>query len=486
MEKTWAGPLHRIDDYRWQIPKSYRVDMRVPGLIFASEKMIATIKSDQTPVQVVNVATLPGIVRYSLAMPDIHWGYGLPIGGVCATDIENGGVVTPGGVGSDINCGVRLIRTNLKVSDIKDKMEELVSALFSTVPAGLGSKGDIRAVGKEEERVLLNGSAWAVQQGYGVQEDLEATEEGGCLDFANPDQVSQRALERGGKQLGTLGSGNHFLEIQEVATVYDERIAAGFGLFPGQLTVMIHSGSRGLGYQVCEDYVKVMLDAARKYNISLSDKQLCCAPVESKEGKAYLGAMACAANYAWANRQCLMYLTRKVFERVFGRSFKDLGMELVYDVAHNIGKFETHKIDGKETRLFIHRKGATRAFPEGHSVLPEKLKPYGQPAIVPGDMGRASYLLVGTEQGYEETFGTVCHGAGRVMSRTQAIKRGAGRSIDQELRKKGIIVKSAGRETLAEEMPEAYKDIDEVVDVLYKAGIAKKIVRMKPLGVIKG
>lgn len=483
MEKTWAGPLHKIDDYRWQIPKSFRSDMRVPGLIFASEKMIAEIKSDQTPTQVANVATLPGIVRYSLAMPDIHWGYGLPIGGVCATDIEKGGVVTPGGVGSDINCGVRLIRTNLKASDVKDKMEELVFALFATVPAGLGSKGGIRVIGKDEERVLLQGSEWAVQQGYGTAEDLEATEEGGCLDFANPDQVSQRASERGRSQLGTLGSGNHFLEIQEVATIYDDKIAKGFGLFSGQLTVMIHSGSRGLGYQVCEDYVKLMLDAARKYEINLSDKQLCCAPVESKEGKAYLGAMACAANYAWANRQCLMYLTRKVFEGVFG---KDLGMELVYDVAHNIGKFETHKIDGVDKRLFIHRKGATRAFPEGHSVLPKGLKPYGQPAIVPGDMGRASYLLVGTEQGYSETFGTVCHGAGRVMSRTQAIKRGAGRSIEQELKKKGIIVRSAGRETLAEEMPEAYKDIDEVVDVLYNAGIAKKIARMKPLGVIKG
>ncbi|MDI6751914.1 MAG: RtcB family protein [bacterium] len=482
----WTGPLHRIDDYRWQIPKSFRSDMRVPGLIFASERMIAAIKQDQTPVQVANVATLPGIVRYSLAMPDIHWGYGLPIGGVCATDIERGGVVTPGGVGSDINCGVRLIRTNLKVSDLQNKMEELVSGLFFTIPSGLGSKGEIRVIGKDEERVLLEGSEWAVKQGYGVQEDLEATEEGGSLDFANPEMVSQRALERGGKQLGTLGSGNHFLEIQEVVTIYEEKEARGFGLFPGQLTVMIHTGSRGLGYQVCEDYIKVMLDAARKYNISLVDKQLCCAPCESKEGKAYLGAMACAANYAWANRQCLMHLTRKVFERVFGMSFKDLGMELVYDVAHNIGKFETHKIDGAERRLFIHRKGATRAFPEGHPALPEKLKPYGQPAIVPGDMGRASYLLVGTEQGYAETFGTVCHGAGRVMSRTAAIKKGAGRAIDKELKKKGIIVKSAGRETLAEEMPEAYKDIDEVVDVLYRAGIAKKIARMKPLGVIKG
>jgi tRNA-splicing ligase RtcB len=482
----WTGPLEKIDDYRWQIPKNVKPGMRVPGLIFATEKLISHIRQDQTPVQVANVACLPGIVKYSLAMPDIHWGYGLPIGGVAATDIEKSGVVSPGGVGSDINCGVRLVRTELVASEIKPKLEELVSALFSTIPSGLGSKGGIRVFGKEEEKVLLNGSEWAVKRGFGKEEDLEHTEEGGSLDFANPDMVSSRALQRGGNQLGTLGSGNHFLEVQEVVEIYNEKIANGFGLFKGQLTVMIHSGSRGLGYQVCEDYVKVMLDAARRYGISLPDKQLCCAPVESKEGASYLGAMGAAANYAWANRQCLMHLTREVFSRVFGKGWEDLGMELVYDVAHNIGKIEIHNVDGKDIKLFVHRKGATRAFPAGHKVLGSKLRAYGQPVIVPGDMGRCSYVLVGTEKGYTETFGTACHGAGRVLSRSAAIRRGKSRRIDQELKRKGIIVMSAGRETLAEEMPEAYKNVEEVVAVLHNAQIAKKVAKMKPLGVIKG
>ncbi len=486
MEAIFKGPLERIDDYRWQIPKSYRLDMRVPGLIYATEKLLSLIKADNTPHQVANVATLPGIVRYSLAMPDIHWGYGLPIGGVAATDIENGGVVSPGGVGSDINCGVRLVRTNLKLEDIRDKIEGLVELLFTTIPSGLGSKGAIKVFGKEEGAVLSTGSEWAVKRGYGWKEDLESCEEGGYLDLANPDMVSQRALERGGNQIGTLGSGNHFLEIQRVSEIYDEKLAKDFNLFKDQITIMIHSGSRGLGYQVCEDYVKTMLDASRKYGIVLADKQLCCAPVESKEGKAYIAAMASAANYAWANRQCLMHLTRMTFSKFFSESPKSLGMELVYDVAHNIGKIETHVVDGKPKKLFVHRKGATRAFPKGHLKIGPKYKDFGQPVIVPGDMGRASYVLVGTERGFEETFGTACHGAGRVMSRTQAIKKGKGRRIDQELRKQGIIVKSAGFDTLAEEMPEAYKNIEEVVNVLVSAGISKKVAKLVPLGVIKG
>ncbi|MEW6482989.1 MAG: RtcB family protein [bacterium] len=486
MEGIWKGPLERIDDYRWQIPKSFRADMKVPGLIYATEKLLSHIKADNTPHQVANVATLPGIVKYSLAMPDIHWGYGLPIGGVAACDIEKGGVVSPGGVGSDINCGVRLVRTNLKLEDIKDKIEGLVNLLFQTIPSGLGSKGAIKVFGKEEEDVLLQGAEWAVKRGYGWKEDLEAIEEGGYLDLADPDMVSQRALERGGGQLGTLGSGNHFLEIQRVSEVYDEKTASGFGLFKDQITIMIHSGSRGLGYQVCEDYVKTMLDASRKYGIVLPDKQLCCAPVSSKEGKAYIGAMASAANYAWANRQCLMHLTRQAFSKFFSENPKSLGIDLVYDVAHNIGKIETHIVDGISKKLFVHRKGATRAFPKGHLEIGPKYKDVGQPVVVPGDMGRASYVLVGTEKGFEETFGTACHGAGRVLSRTGAIKKAKGRRIDYELKKQGIIVRSAGVETLAEEMPEAYKDVTEVVNVLVGAGISRKVAKLTPLGVIKG
>jgi len=486
MEAIWKGPLERLDDYRWQIPKSYRPDMRVSGLIYATERLLSYIKADNTPHQVANVATLPGIVKYSLAMPDIHWGYGLPIGGVAATEIESGGVVSPGGVGSDINCGVRLVRTNLKAGDIKDKIEALVSLLFQTIPSGLGSKGGIKVFGKDERDVLLEGSEWAVKRGYGWKEDLDATEEGGCLELADPDMVSQRALERGGNQLGTLGSGNHFLEVQRVSEIYDENLAKKWGLFKDQITIMIHSGSRGLGYQVCEDYVKIMLDASRKYGIVLPDKQLCCAPVSSKEGKAYISAMASAANYAWCNRQCLMHLTREVFSRFFNENPKSLGIELVYDVAHNIGKIETHIIDGVPKKLFVHRKGATRAFPKGIPSIGPKYKDTGHPVIVPGDMGRASYVLVGTEKGYNETFGTACHGAGRVLSRTAAIRKGKGRRIDYELKKSGIIVRSAGVDTLAEEMPEAYKDVTEVVNVLTSAGISRKVAKLVPLGVIKG
>ncbi|HAW49689.1 TPA: RNA-splicing ligase RtcB [bacterium] len=479
-------PLEKLDDYRFLLPKRFKPDMKVPGLIYASERMLPSIKADQSLIQVANVACLPGIVKYSIAMPDIHMGYGLPIGGVCATSIEEGGIVSPGGVGSDINCGVRLVATNLQAKDVKPKMEKLVSLLFEIIPSGLGSKGTIRVFGKEEENVLVEGAEWAVKKGYGWNEDLVATEEGGCFDLADPDMVSQRALERGGNQLGTLGSGNHFLEVQEVVEVYDEETAKAFSLFKGQITVMIHSGSRGLGYQVCEDYVKLMLEASRKYKIALPDKQLCCAPVESKEGKTYIGAMASAANYAWANRQCLMYLTRQAFSKFFGHSAKELGMELVYDVAHNIGKIETHNVDGQQKKVFVHRKGATRAFPKGHPEIGPKYKDVGQPVIVPGDMGRASYVLVGTEKGFNEVFGTTCHGAGRVLSRSSAIRRGRGRRIDQELKSKGIIVKSAGVETLAEEMSEAYKNVTEVVNIMAGSGICKKIVKMVPLGVIKG
>jgi tRNA-splicing ligase RtcB len=477
--------LEKIDQYRWRIPKDYRTGMRVDGIIYASEDMLDAILSDKAIDQVANVATLPGIVKHSLAMPDIHWGYGFPIGGVAATDVDAGGVISPGGVGFDINCGIRLVKTNLFEKDVRPKLKELVYALHAEVPAGVGSKGEIRISAHEERKLLAEGSRWVVEHGYGRSEDLDCTEERGEIKGADPDGVSPRAYERGKSQSGTLGSGNHFLEVQAIDTIYDKELASEFGLAENQVTLMIHSGSRGLGYQVCDEYARDFIHSLSKYGIEVPDRQLACAPVNSPEGKAYLGAMRCAANYAWANRQCLMHLARRVFERVFGMGPKDLGMDLIYDVAHNIAKIEKYDINGKERTLCIHRKGATRAFPPGHPELPSKYKKTGQPVIIPGDMGRNSYLLVGTE-GAKETFYSTCHGAGRLMSRSAAIRAGRGRSISRELEDRGIIVKSTGRELLAEEMPDAYKDVNQVVAVVHGAGISKRVCRMKPMGVIKG
>ena len=486
MSNAWDGPLEKIDNFRWQIPKSYKGGMRVPGIIYADEKLLKDIRNDKAMEQVANVAFLPGIVRASLAMPDIHWGFGFPIGGVAATDIENGGVISPGGVGYDINCGVRMLKTNLEYDGIKDKIENLVYALFSDVPAGVGSKGDIRVTQREEKEILLKGSKWAVEKGYGTQEDLECTEEYGAIAGADPGAVSDRAFERGKSQSGTLGSGNHFLEIQVIDQLYDRDLCDEFNLNLGQITIMIHSGSRGLGYQVCEDYARDMIHCLQKYNINVPDRQLACAPVDSPEGKAYLGAMKCAANYAWANRQCLMHLTRQSFERVMNMSWEKMGMFLIYDVAHNIAKIEKYTIDGKEKNLCVHRKGATRAFGPGHPALPERYKKTGQPVIIPGDMGRNSYLLVGTKKAEEETFGSTCHGAGRLKSRTAATKDINLDTLLKDFKSKGIIVKASGRGTLVEEAPQAYKDVNEVVDVVHNAGIAKRVCRMRPLGVVKG
>jgi tRNA-splicing ligase RtcB len=477
--------LEKIDDYRWRIPKSYKPGMRVDGVIYADERMIADIGNDKAPEQVANVAFLPGIVRNSLAMPDIHWGYGFPIGGVAATDVDAGGVISPGGVGFDINCGIRLVRTNLTEAEVQPKLRDLVYALHNDVPAGVGSTGEIRIGGSDERKLLVEGAGWVVKHGYGRQEDLEYTEERGAIKGANPDNVSKRAYERGKDQSGTLGSGNHFLEVQVIDEIYDEAAAEAFGVEMGQVTLMIHSGSRGLGYQVCDEYSKDMIRCLSKYNISVPDRQLACAPVNSNEGQAYLGAMKCAANYAWANRQCLMHLARLVFEKVFSKGPKDLGMDLVYDVAHNIAKIEKHTVDGKERTLCVHRKGATRAFPPGHPEIPAKYAKFGQPVIIPGDMGRNSYLLAGTRKA-AETFYSTCHGAGRRMSRTAAVSACRGRSIAHELEAKGIIVKSSGRETLAEEAPEAYKDVNDVVNIVHGAGISKRVCRMRPLGAIKG
>jgi tRNA-splicing ligase RtcB len=479
-------PVEKLDEYRWRVPRSYMKGMRVDGCVYADEKLMKSIRTDQSLQQVANVAHLPGIVKHSLAMPDIHWGYGFPIGGVAATDPENGGVISPGGVGYDINCGVRLLRTNLDVGDVRGKMRDLISAIFAKIPCGVGEEGSITLSPKDERDVLHRGSEWAVENGYGWPQDLEFTEERGRLKSADPGSVSGRAFTRGRRQLGTLGSGNHFLEVQKVDKIFDPQAAQVLGLEEDRITIMIHSGSRGLGHQVCGDYLSDWSNVTQKYGFQLPDRQLVCAPVNSKEGQRYMLAMACAANYAWANRQCLMHWTREVFQSFFRMSTGELGLELIYDVAHNIAKLEDHAVDGAVRKLCVHRKGATRAFPPEHPEIPAKYSSIGQPVIIPGDMGTASYVLVGTKRAMEETFGSTCHGAGRVMSRKAAIRATKGRPLQRELEDQGIFVRARGRETLQEEAPEAYKDVDEVVNAAHGAGISRRVARMKPLAVMKG
>ncbi len=477
--------VERAGPYTWRIPQDAKPGMRVPGIVYADEGLMAQIQRDQSLEQVANAAALPGIVRASFAMPDIHQGYGLPVGGVVATDVRDG-VVSPGGVGYDINCGVRLLRTALTREAIQPRLESLVDVLYAAIPAGVGSKGRVKLSPRDEQGLTQKGARWAVEQGYGEAEDLSRIESYGQIEGADPDAVSKRAYERGRGQLGTLGSGNHFLEIQSVEAVYDQTIADALGLFPNQITVMIHTGSRGFGHQICTDALQVMERVMRKYEIQLPDRQLACAPLDSPEAQEYLGAMRAAANFAFANRQCLAHWTREVFMRVLGLSPSALGMALVYDVAHNIAKEEEHEVDGRKRRLLVHRKGATRAFPAGHPELLETYRAIGQPVLIPGDMGRCSYVLVGCEGSMRETFGSTCHGAGRVMSRTAAVKAARGRSIQQELRAKGIIARATGRDALEEEMSDAYKDVTNVVEVVHQAGLSKKVVKLKPLGVIKG
>jgi tRNA-splicing ligase RtcB len=476
--------LKRIDETRIEVPLDYKQGMRVKGIIYVDEVLEKDLE-DQSIDQVSNVATLPGIIKASFAMPDVHTGYGFAIGGVAAFTLKEG-IVSPGGVGYDINCGVRLLRSNLKKEEVLPKIKDLVSVLYNEIPSGVGSKGKIRLGHEDEKKLLLHGARWAVEQGFGDADDLKRTESGGCIEGADTSLISQKAYERGRAQQGTLGSGNHFLEVQYVDEVYDEKAAASLGLFKDQITVMIHTGSRGFGHQVCTDFLEIMERAVVKYKIDLPDKELACAPYESPEAQNYLAAMRAAANYAWANRQCIMHWAKESFMRIFNVSPKALGMTLIYDVAHNIAKIEDHEVNGKKMRLVVHRKGATRAFPPGHPELPEVYESLGQPVLIPGDMGRVSFVLLGTEKAMKETFGSTCHGAGRVMSRHQAIRQAKGRSIWREMEEKGIIVRSAGRETLAEEMSEAYKDISNVVDVVHKAGISKKVARLRPIGVIKG
>ncbi len=479
-------PLQKIDEYRWRIPKSYMAGMRVDGIIYANEKLLEQAKSEEALQQVANVAHLPGIVKHSLAMPDLHWGYGFVIGGVAATDPEADGVVSPGGIGYDLNCGVRLIRTNLDVTQLAGRTKGLVAKLFENVPCGVGSSGKIRLNQQEEKQMVEQGARWAVEREYGFLEDLQFTEANGFLSLANADAVSERALERGKNQLGTLGSGNHFLEVQVVDRILYREAAEVMGLTEGQICVMIHSGSRGFGYQVCDEHVKTWVQVAKKYGIDLPDRQLASAPINSKEGQDYITAMACGANYAWNNRQCIMHWVRQTFMDFFETGVDELGLELVYDVAHNIGKFEKHLVDGIERELFVHRKGATRAFPAGHPEIPDKYQKVGQPVLIPGDMGTASYVLVGSPSAMEQTWGTTCHGAGRMLSRRKAMQITKGRSIQKDLEKQGIFVRAEGRRTLNEEVPEAYKDVDEVVKVVDAAGLSQRVARLRPIGVVKG
>ncbi len=481
------GKLIRLDDYRWEVPLDYKpgMRMRVHGIIYANDALMEGIRNDQSVDQVANAAMLPGIVKASLAMPDMHFGYGLPIGGVVATRMQDG-VITPGGVGFDINCGVRILKTNLSRADIKDKVRALIEGMYAAIPTGVGAKGPLRLSTGEFDKMLVKGALWAVEKGYGTKDDLDHIEAKGCIEGADPDKVSERAYERGKGQLGTLGSGNHFAEVQYVQRLFDENIANALGLFEGQVMVMIHTGSRGFGHQVCTDYLRVMEQSVRKYGFSLPDRQLACAPIDSPEGRDYLAAMRAAANFGFTNRQMIMHWTRETFMQVLGLSPRELGMQLIYDVAHNIVKFEEHEVDGKKMTLAVHRKGATRAFPPGHPETPAIYKDVGQPVIIPGDMGTSSYILVGTERGMKETFGSTCHGAGRVMSRAAAVKACRGRAIERELEDIGIIARYTGRDALKEEIPEAYKDIDQVVDVVHNAGIARRVAKLKPMGVIKG
>jgi tRNA-splicing ligase RtcB len=476
--------LEQIDEFRWRLPREG--GMRVDGIVYADERLMADIREDPSLTQVQNVAHLPGIVGASLAMPDIHWGYGFPIGGVAATDADEG-VVSPGGVGYDINCGVRLLRSRLTREQVEPHMREIVAELFKRVPTGVGKgRADLSLGQHDFDSLLQDGAAWAVRRGLGTSADLDHIEEGGRLPAADPGLVSGRARERGRTQLGTLGSGNHFAEIQYVAQIFDERVAERFGLRRDQITVMIHSGSRGLGHQVCDDHLRVMIAATRKYGIELPDRQLCCAPLGSPEGKRYLAAMAAAANFAFANRQVMTHWTRESLTRALGVSHAEAGVETLYDVCHNIAKFETFELDGQTRRVCVHRKGATRAYPPGHPQTPAAYRDVGQPVIIPGDMGRYSYVLAGTERARAETFGSSCHGAGRRLSRSAAKRSSTARAVMDDLAARGVVLKAAGQGTVAEEMPQAYKDVAEVVGVMDGAGISTRVAQLRPLGVIKG
>lgn len=479
-------PLERVDTNRWRIPQRYNDAMRVPGMVYADDELLEQILADNALQQVANVATLPGIVGYSLGMPDIHWGYGFPVGGVAATAAENG-VVSPGGIGFDINCGVRLITTDLLREQLRANVDKLADELFNNLPSGVGGEGMRRLSQQEMHEVVVRGAAWAVEEGYGFAEDLETTEEHGVLAGANPDFVSKQAIQRGIKQLGSLGSGNHFCEVQAVEHIYDADAAKAMGIERiGQIVATIHCGSRGFGHQIAEDYIKLAEAKQQEFGFQLIDRQLACLPLQSAEGKAYLSAMACGANFAWTNRQLLMHGVRQAFASVFGRKARARDQSLVYDVCHNIAKMEEYEVDGEMRRVCVHRKGATRAFPAHHPALPEKYQAIGQPVLIPGDMGRYSFVLVGDEGSMQQSFGSCCHGAGRRQSRTAAKKAMTGKELIGQLEARGVIVRVHSKNLLPEEAPQAYKDAQEVVNVVHNAGLARLVARLKPVIVVKG
>jgi tRNA-splicing ligase RtcB len=478
--------LQRRDAYRWEIPMTFKPGMRVPGLIYANEALIAQIEEDQAIEQVANAATLPGVVRWAIAMPDIHWGYGFPIGGVAAMRPDDG-VISPGAVGYDINCGVRLLTTHLPEDEIRPHLRALTDRLFRNIPSGVGAHGRLRLTSSELPDVLERGAGWAIQRGFGRPGDLKRIESEGAIPGARPEDVSRKAISRGLDQLGTLGSGNHFLEIQQVEEIYEPRTAQIFGLHhPGQVTVLMHCGSRGLGHQVCADYLELSGRAIARYGITIPDRQLACVPLASQEGQAYLGAMAAAANFAFANRQVITHWVRESFEEILGESAESIGLDIVYDVAHNMAKIEEHSVEGQRMKVCVHRKGATRGFPAGHPEVPEEYREVGHPVLVPGDMGRYSYVLVGTPVAMAETFGSTPHGAGRLRSRSAAKRLLRGVDVVDVLSQRGILVRAASRELLAEEASEAYKDVAEVVRASDGAGLTRSIARLRPLAVIKG
>jgi len=478
-------PLEKIDDYSWRIPK-YK-GMRVPGIVFANKDLLEKMRTDRTLQQCANVAHLQGIYRHAITLPDGHEGYGFPIGGVAATDYEEG-VISPGGVGYDINCGVRLVTTDLSEEDVRPKLVQLTNAIFDNVPCGLGSRRkDFKVSMSDLERLTTEGVQWAIEKGLGWAEDAEHCEEGGCMKNADPDKVSSNAKNRGLTQIGTLGSGNHFLEIQKVDKIIDVRTAKTFGIdHEGQTTFMIHCGSRGFGHQICSDYLRVMERAVQKYKLVLPDRELACAPGKTQEAQDYYQAMACAVNYAFVNRQTILHWIRQSFQQVFKESPERFGMKLVYDVAHNIAKIENHCIDGIKRKVWVHRKGATRAFPPGHAEIPEDFRSAGQPVLIPGSMGTSSWLLVGAEKAMQTTFGSTAHGAGRMMSRSAAKRNFWGGDIKKALEQRGIYVRSASAVVLAEEADPAYKNVDVVAEVSDKVGIATKVARLVPIAVVKG
>ncbi len=482
---VWKGTINRLDSNRWEIPQDESAGMRTNAVIYASEEMIGQVCSDNSPQQAANVACIPGIVGSSMAMPDIHWGYGFPIGGVAAVD-GNSGSISPGGIGFDINCGVRLIKTDLTLDDIGDRKNALVDELYRNVPSGLGSKGLTHVGYKELGEILAGGSRWAVENGYGWDSDLDVTEESGCMRDADSEAVSEKALKRGLPQLGSLGSGNHFLELDVVDEVFDERTAGIYGLKEGTVTITVHCGSRGCGHQIATDYLQEMERYIKKNSVELPDRQLACAPLDSRLGDDYYKAMCCGANYAWANRQMITHCARESFEKVLGDSAESMGMKVVYDVAHNIAKKERHDVGRHHEDVLVHRKGATRAFAPGRIEVPLCYRDAGQPVIIPGDMGTGTYVLAGRKGAMEQTFGSTCHGAGRIMSRKAAVQNLDVNGVVRELESRNIYLRKGSDEGVLEEAPEAYKDVDEVIRVVCDAGLTSRVAKLRPVGVIKG